>query len=636
MNRYLYFSFIAVCILISHMINAQESKHRQIPLEKFAKLPSYENPQLSPDGKRVAVVLLYEDKQYIAVEKLLTPDDDKKEPLYILPTWDYRVSWFRWKNNERIIVSIRSEDSLGGVLINTSRLFSYGLKSGEAPIQFKMEADVNGWYRQHANVVNWLVNDPDHILVALDDSNWARPNIDKVNVYTGEKKSYIRNNLGFYSWLADNDGNVRLGIKPDIKNNKKGVTLYYRETEDDKWEILQKADYFDDDRLLPAQFDEDDPNILLLSTAELEDSDVSDHTGERLYRYDLTQRKVLGPYIDKRKEKILDMVRKALPDREVDIVSNDRVKNRYMFRVYSDIKPAEYYLLDMKQKKLELIESEFPELSDATLSPMKRVSYKARDGLEIPAFLTLPTDNGAKNLPVIVFPHGGPWEHDRWGFDNYVQFFASRGYAVFQPQFRGSTGLGIDHLEAGFGQWGMTIQDDITDGVIWLIKEKIADPDRICIAGSSFGGYAAAVGIAKTPELFCCAISINGILDLKKFIDSGRSMLFENINRVVWNKYRTAEENSPYHLAENIKAPLLLIGSEKDTVVPVEHSKKMHMILKKHNKSVEFIELPGGEHWQTTNANELLKFKAMEDFLIKYIPGEKRDDLKAPVKTGMR
>lgn len=364
---------------------------------------------------------------------------------------------------------------------------------------------------------------------------------------------------------------------------------------------------------------DDDPNILLLTTSNMDEGLSPDESEVQLFRYDLTHRKVLGPYKDVRKEKLIETVKRALPGMEVEIVSHDKDKQLYMFRVYSDIYPPEYYLLDLARKSMEYIASEFPELVKAKLAKMKKVVYRARDGLTIPAFLTLPAGSDEKNLPVIIFPHGGPWAEDEWGFNNYVQFFANRGYAVLQPQFRGSTGHGLEHLEAGYGQWGMSIQDDITDGVKWLIKEGIADPKRIGIVGSSFGGYAAATGAAKTPDMFCCAVSINGVLDLKAYISSGQKMLFEGINRAVWNKYSDAEENSPYHLAENIKAPLLLIASEKDTVVPFEHSKKMYKRMLKLKKKVEFVELPGGEHWRTTNSNEQIKLKAVEKFLAKYM-----------------
>jgi dipeptidyl aminopeptidase/acylaminoacyl peptidase len=288
-------------------------------------------------------------------------------------------------------------------------------------------------------------------------------------------------------------------------------------------------------------------------------------------------------------------------------------------KLYSDISVPQYYLLDLKEQKLVGLASEYPNLENAVLSPMEKVEYEARDGLKIPAYLTIPVNSKKEKLPIVVYPHGGPWAHDEWGFDNYVQFFASRGYAVFQPQFRGSTGFGTAFEEAGYGQWGMKIQDDITDGVRWLIDEGVADPERIAIVGASFGGYAAAMGAAKTPDLYKCIVSINGVLDLKSFHDNGRNYYFDSINRKMWNNWEDVENTSPYHLAENIQAPMLLIAGERDTVVPTAHSKKMHKRLKKLKKTSQYIELENGEHWRTNEENEIVLLKTLEAFLGEHL-----------------
>jgi len=184
-----------------------------------------------------------------------------------------------------------------------------------------------------------------------------------------------------------------------------------------------------------------------------------------------------------------------------EVVYYRRNDDKVIFEFSSDTQPSLYLYLDAKSGVSKNLPSPYPQLQGHTFSKMQEVSYEARDGLTIPAFLTVPHDKEQKNLPTIIYPHGGPWSHDEWGFDARVQFFADRGYAVLQPQFRGSTGYGVAHEEAGYRQWGLAIQDDITDGVKWLIDEGIADPEKICIVGASFGGYAAALGLATTPEL---------------------------------------------------------------------------------------------------------------------------------------
>lgn len=224
-----------------------------------------------------------------------------------------------------------------------------------------------------------------------------------------------------------------------------------------------------------------------------------------------------------------------------------------------------------------------------------------------------------KNLPFVIYVHGGPWARDFWGFDNYVQYFANKGYGVLQPQFRGSTGFGSKHEEAGYGEWGRLIQDDITDGVKWLIAQGIADPKRICIVGASFGGYAAAQGLVKTPDLYRCGISINGVLDLEKlYSDMGR-FYFKNLKRKLFNDDDNLRPNSPFHNIPAIKSPLLLVASDKDTVVSVEHSRRMNDKMKKQGKVVQYVELKDGEHWRTSEALEGQVFKAMDAFLSKHL-----------------
>jgi dipeptidyl aminopeptidase/acylaminoacyl peptidase len=296
--------------------------------------------------------------------------------------------------------------------------------------------------------------------------------------------------------------------------------------------------------------------------------------------------------------------------------------DRAFYRVYSDIHPPQYFLYDVAKKTASYFGSAHPALDEAVLHPMNEVSYRARDGLEIPAYLTLPasaTNKDKPRLPLVVYPHGGPWARDYWGFDNYVQMFANEGYAVLQPQFRGSTGFGYEHEVAGYQQWGLGIQNDITDGVHWLIEQGIADPSRICIVGASFGGYAAAMGLVQTPELYKCGIAINGVMDMKMHYNGLGYYLFSGLNRQLLNPKRDIKDVSPYHQRAKIAAPLLLIASEKDTVVDPKHSRNLYKKLKKQGASVEYVELPKGEHWRTIESNEIIAVKAMQVFLRQHL-----------------
>jgi dienelactone hydrolase len=619
-NCRLIFSLV---LIFSIQVEAVE----QLPLEYFAKLPRFSQPRLSPDGKRLASTIISpKGKPVLVVQPIRLNKEKLDEKPRFITTAKAEYNDYDWANDDRLILNLRGSYGIRGNLWNLSRLASID-RNGSDVKHFPMSPNIHGYYRQHASVLNWLKDDDDYVLALLDDGekSWATPEVDLVNINTGKRKRVLRNYRGVQQWLVDYQGRIRIGLRYNTRSNKTDVTTYYRKDEGSAWEVLQKIDYFDHKRLKPHRFDEDDSNILLVSSDDLGSGYADDEADLQLFSYDLTTRKILGEYEDKNLNTIKSIVKRALPGLTGTPVSHDRAKQSYIFRMVSDSQPAEYYHLDLYQQSLVYLASEYPELNDVDFPSMDRVSYIARDGMTIPGFLTRPLDIDSKNLPLIVMPHGGPWSHDKHEFDTYVQFFANRGYAVFQPQFRGSTGYGVEHMEAGYGQWGDAIQDDITDGVRWLIEEGIADKGRVCIVGASFGGYAAAMGAAKTADLYQCAVSINGVLNLKKFIDDGRLLLFKSINHAVWNERKTAEEFSPYHLSEKIKVPLLLLAAERDTVVPVSHSRNMYKKMKRNKQPVHYVELADGEHWRTNEANELIVFKELERFIGRHIgqkPGQ--------------
>ncbi len=610
--------FLLCAVLVSLSVAAEPT----IPLEEFAKLPYFSRPVPSPNGDYVAFYFNIEGKIEIVIKKQFgNIDAENNVPIRIGFSEKFHPHRFTWASDERLIVSGRATTSVNGDLRNLTRLASFS-RDGTDSVPFKPEANDFGYYMPNPRIVSTLKHDPDHILVEMENepTGWGEPRVHEVNIHTGKKKLVLKNRKKAFYWLADERGAVRIGTKYVADRGRSAVTIFYREDPDSDWETLQKVDYFDHDRLIPYRFDKEDPNILLVTTQEFSsDAHVNETEENTIFRYDLAKRKIAGEYINLHYREMKEFVESTHPGREVDIISIDRAEQIFYFRIYSDVHAPEYHVLNLNTKTLDFIAAEHPELVSNQLAPMSKVTYSAEDGMDIPAFVTLPLNAENKPIPFVVYPHGGPWAHDEWGYDNYVQFFASMGYGVFQPQFRGSTGYGIEHEEAGYGEWGYAIQDDITAGVQWLIDEGIADPGNICIVGSSFGGYAAAMGLAKSPDQFKCGISINGVMDLKELLYENKKSLFEGINRRVSNSPAEAHDASPFHISDQISAPLLLIGSERDTVVPVKHSKRMLKKLKKNKQSVEYVELPDGEHWRTIERNELIKFKAMRDFLNQHL-----------------
>lgn len=605
--------FIALCLFCSLLARAQTP-------DDFARLPAVSMPHISPNGEQVAYVIIHNDMPVIVTKHLYNAEENL---IGVIPLKGIHLSWFDWVNDDRLIVGARMAVKRPRIgLLNLIRLFSVD-KTGQNVLTFDMKPNKWGYFLQYPHMVHDLPDDPEHVLLALDESEeqWAMPKVHKVNVYSGKKTLVEANRGGFYRFIADNNGKIRVGVK--ARDKGRVALINYRDEENASWKVLQRENRLSDKLMTPVRFDYADNNVLLFASHELEDDDY-DQDDHDLHAFDLKQQKTIGPYKNAQREAARTALQKAFPGRRVELVSAmDRASlGKAFYQVYSDVHAPQYFLFDIEKKAAAYFGSAYPNLDDAVLHPMQETRYTARDGLEIPTYLTLPASAKGKDkpkLPLIVYPHGGPWARDYWGFDNYVQMFANEGYAVFQPQFRGSTGFGYDHEVAGYQQWGLGIQDDITDGVHWLIAQGIADPARICIVGASFGGYAAAMGLVRTPELYKCGISINGVLDMKLHYDGLGRYLFSGLNRELLNPRWDIRQVSPYHQRKAIKAPLLLIASEKDTVVDPKHSRKMYKRLKKQGNVVDYVELPNGEHWRTIESNERLAMRHMQSFLRQHL-----------------
>jgi dipeptidyl aminopeptidase/acylaminoacyl peptidase len=296
---------------------------------------------------------------------------------------------------------------------------------------------------------------------------------------------------------------------------------------------------------------------------------------------------------------------------------------RYLLFSSGNKRPGVYYLGDRNTEMVVPIGSTYPQLHAVDLAGKKIVRYKARDGIDIQGYLTLPNNVEAHNLPTIIFPHGGPISSDDTDFDYWTEFFASRGYAVLQMDFRGSAGYGHEFLAAGLKQWGLQMQDDIVDGTRWLIDNGIADKNRLCIVGASYGGYAALMGAAKTPDLYRCAISFAGVSDLRALLEyqshfTSAKVAEQQIGRW-WEDRAQLKATSPRLLAEQIKIPILLVHGTKDRSVPFEQSELMAAALKDAGKTYQFIKQEDGDHFLSNYENRLQLFEAMDKFLAQQL-----------------
>ena len=325
-------------------------------------------------------------------------------------------------------------------------------------------------------------------------------------------------------------------------------------------------------------------------------------------------------------------VDRAMPG-YVNRLSWSRDRNVVLVDSRSDRTPGSLYLLDRKAGKMEWLFDRRPWIKPAEMAPMKAVTYPARDGLPIPAYLTVPKDSPGKDLPMVVVIHGGPWvSGETWGFDPEAQFLASRGYAVLQPNFRGTTRYGWKHFASSFNQWGLAMQDDIEDGVRWAVAQGIADPKRVCLYGGSYGGYATMMGLAKTPDVYRCGINYVGVTDLSLLMtatwsDNAYSQSVQHTYReMIGDVDRDAARltaTSPVNLADRIKAPVMLVYGGMDARVPIAHGTRMRSALESAGAKPIWIAPEGEGHGFRDLKNQKVFYEAMEKFLDENI-GAKR------------
>ena len=331
-------------------------------------------------------------------------------------------------------------------------------------------------------------------------------------------------------------------------------------------------------------------------------------------------------FLDKDVEALYKRLEKELgTDLEIVITGMNKNEDKFLVRTYSDRSLGAYYFYDLNSDNLSKLADVSPWLNEDDMVEMKPISYKSRDGLTINGYLTLPKGKEPKNLPVVINPHGGPWARDGWGFNPEVQFLANRGFAVLQMNFRGSTGYGKAFWEASFKQWGKKMQDDITDGVQWLIEEGIADPDRIGIYGGSYGGYATLAGLVFTPDLYTCGVDYVGVSNLFTFFNSIPPYWKPHLEKwyeMVGNPEKDSlllVEISPVFHVDKIKAPLFVAQGKHDPRVNIEESNQIVEALKKKGIDVPYMVKEDEGHGFHNEENRFDFYEAMEKFLVKHL-----------------
>ena len=604
-----------------------ENKTPLIPMQDFFRNPEKSSFKISPNGEHIAYM-----KPWKARMNVFVMDMNTKKEVRLTSSQERGIYWFAWLNNNRIGY-IKDE---GG----NENMHFYAVN-----VDMSNEIDLTPFENVQARIIDDLEDDPNHIIMGLNKRNPQIHDPYRINVNDGKMDMIAENPGNISEWMTDHDGKLRMAITSDGVN----TSLLYRDKESDGFKPILTTDF--KVSVAPLFFTFDNKNLYVASnrgrdkTAIFEFDLNKSKEGKLIFEHDEVdvsglmysrKRKVLTGvsytvaknemvFFDTLREGLQQKLEEKLPGYEVGITSFSEDETKAVVVTYSDKSRGTYYYYDLDKNKLIELGQVSPWLNEEDMCEMKPIHYKSRDGLIINGYLTLPNGTNGKNLPVVVNPHGGPWHRDSWGYNSEVQFLANRGFAVFQMNFRGSTGYGREFWEKSFKQWGKSMQDDISDGVNWLIDEGIANPDRIAIYGASYGGYATLAGLAFTPDLYACGVDYVGVSSLFTFMESMppywelyRSMMYEMVGHPEKDKELLASASPLLHI-DKIKAPLFIAQGANDPRVVKAESDQIVEALKNAGIDVPYMVKDNEGHGFYNEENQFDFYREMEKFLTKYI-----------------
>ena len=607
-------------------MNALERAAPRIPMRDFFRNPQETQHRVSPDGAYIAYLAPYESRMNVFVKRL-----GGGAATRVTGETARDIYGYFWKG-DRILYArdFGGDENFHLVSVDLSGQDLKDLTPGDKVL---------------AQIIDTLLDDDSHIIVAHNRRDPKMFDVFRTNVITGEEILIARNPGNITEWKTDHDGRLRVAVTTDGVNR----TLLYRERETDEFRTVLTTGF--KETLVPLLFTFDNKRLYVRSNRgrdtaaiaifdpltagedevlfEHPDVDVSSMTYSRKRKvltaitYDTW--KTQYKFLDGQTGEMFDTLRAKLPGYEITLKSHSRNEDKVIVVAHSDRVPGRSYLFDKTAGTLEFVCDQAPWISEGDLAETRPVQYTSRDGLTIHGYLTLPRGREAKSLPVVANPHGGPWYRDSWVYNPEAQFLANRGYAVFQMNFRGSTGYGRAFWQASFKQWGRAMQDDITDGVQWLIGQGIADPKRIAIYGGSYGGYATLAGVTFTPTLYAAAIDYVGVSNLMTFIKTippywkpYLEMLYEMVGDPDKDK-EMLEAASPALHPERIQTPLLIAQGANDPRVNKAESDQMVEALKQRGVEVEYLVKDNEGHGFANEENRFDFYSAMERFLGRYL-----------------
>jgi len=611
--------------------------------ELFFGNPEIAGAQLSPDGKYIAFLKPWKETRNVWVKKT----GEGYDKAHLVTAEPKRpVAGFFWTRDSRKILFVKDNDGDENFNVWAVDPAAAAEQGKDAPPARNL-TDAKG---ARAQIYAVPKNDPDTIYVGLNDRDAAWHDLYRVKISTGERTLVKKNTEKIGGWDFDNAGTLRLAERTSDKGDNEilrvdedgfklvytctvfescGVTRFakgnarvYLETNKGEPDLTRLV-LFD-----PATGKEDAVETDPMKRVDFGSAIFSDATDELVatsYEDDRTRLY----FRDKAFEADYKLLETKIGDKDIRRTSSSHDESLWIVAATSDTDPGTVYLFDRKTKKLSVEYVVRERLPRESMATMTAIRYKSSDGLEIPAYLTLPRGVPPKNLPLVVFPHGGPWARTNWGFSNGAEFLANRGYAVLQPNFRSSTGYGKKFLNAGNRQWGDLMQDDLTWGVKHLVAEGVADPKRVAILGGSYGGYATLAGVAFTPDLYAAGVAIvapSNLITLLETIppywESLRTIFSERMgNPATPEGKKQLERQSPLNSAAKIKTPLLIVMGKNDPRVKLTESEQIVIALRDRGFPVGYIVAPDEGHGFARPVNNMAMWAASEAFLAQHVGG---------------
>jgi dipeptidyl aminopeptidase/acylaminoacyl peptidase len=646
---------IRMIFLAAAMISTSTFAADAIPLADFARHQKFKDVKISPDGKHLAISAIVDGNSVLSLV-----DVDTNKGFSISPRQEDVVVDFWWVSDKRVVYTLGSKLGQLEQPVATGELFAvnadgkgrdilFGYRANQNPsgstgshIEQKQSEKASAW------MLDDLLDDDDNAMIVVRKWNWSHvnaaggeqlhPEVRRIDVRTGKNRTLTTSPLVYASFLTDNDGVARFTFGED---NAQKYKVYFRQSEGKDWELVVDESS-DGNRIYPVAFNRAGDGVYFFCGGDKGIGglclwNVSSRTfktlwsateagpigidrnfdGRGIYALRSMPGRTAVTLVDRDapEAKLLVEMMGVFPGEDVKFTSSSRDGKKIVVDVQGDKNPGTAYLYNTETKKLTLLLSQAPWLDNKPLASMEPISIKARDGLPLHGYLTKPVGKeDAKHLPMVVYLHGGPYEvRDSWRYHSRVQALASRGYAVLQVNFRGSGGYGYDFVKAGYGEWGAKMQDDVSDATRWAIEQGVADAKRICIYGTSYGGYAALQGVAREPDLYQCAIGDAGVYDLvlmKSRGDTPQSLYGENyLDLVLGKDDAVLAQRSPINAIDRIKARVMLIAGGQDKRVPPVQGENLRNAMQKRGKEVEWIYQPTEGHgfYDEKNVTEMLE-----------------------------